>query len=117
MFHRKQINDKYLDGKLFTIEKAATETSIFLRKRKAKLPNQPDAEDSNKKATLDESEILSKEEQQEVDLLGFSLIVEAIIKVKRPIIGHYMGLDIFYFYDHFVDHLPNTFLEFVAKVK
>lgn len=50
---------------------------------------------------------------KEADILGFSLIVEAIIKAKRPIIGHYMGLDLFYFYDHFVDHLPNTFLEFV----
>lgn len=60
---------------------------------------------------------LSSKEEQEVDLLGFSLIVEAIIKVKRPIIGHYMGLDMFYFYDHFVDHLPNTFIEFVAKMK
>lgn len=69
------------------------------------------------KATSEGSETISKEEQQEVDLLGFSLIVEAIIKVKRPIIGHYMGLDIFYFYDHFVDNLPNTFLEFVAKMK
>jgi len=60
---------------------------------------------------------ISSKEEQEVDLLGFSLIVEAIIKVKRPIIGHYMGLDLFYLYDHFVDHLPNTFIEFVAKVK
>lgn len=63
MSHRKQINDKFLDGKLFTIEKAATETSIFLRKRKTKLPNQPEAEDTNQKTTLEGSEIISKEEQ------------------------------------------------------
>lgn len=49
--------------------------------------------------------------------MGFSLIILKIIESKRPIIGHFMCLDLLYIYDQCIDRLPDTYLEFVEKVQ
>jgi len=48
--------------------------------------------------------------------MGFSLIVEELIKAKKPIIGHNMIYDIIYLYNQFIDDLPETYPEFINKV-
>lgn len=45
--------------------------------------------------------------------LGFSRIIELIIKAKKPIIGHNMFLDIMFLYQQFIADLPDTLEEFV----
>jgi poly(A)-specific ribonuclease len=48
--------------------------------------------------------------------MGFSLVVEELIKAKKPIIGHNMIYDVIYLYNQFIDDLPPTYLEFIAEV-
>ena len=63
------------------------------------------------------------EEEKEVNLyevtfmdeMGFSLVVEELIKAKKSIIGHNMIYDIIYLYNQFIDILPDTYLEFIEK--
>ena len=45
--------------------------------------------------------------------MGFALVVEELIKAKKPLIGHNMIYDIIYLYNQFVDDLPQTYLEFI----
>jgi len=45
--------------------------------------------------------------------LGFSRVVEIIIKSKKPLIGHNMFLDIMYLYQQFIADLPDTLDEFI----
>ena len=45
--------------------------------------------------------------------LGFSRIVEIMIKEKKPLIGHNMFLDIMFLYQQFIADLPDTLEEFV----
>ena len=47
--------------------------------------------------------------------MGFSLIVEMLIEAKKPIVGHNMIYDIIYLYNQFIDELPSTYNEFIAK--
>jgi poly(A)-specific ribonuclease len=47
--------------------------------------------------------------------MGFTLVVEELIKCKKPIIGHNMIYDIIYLYNQFIDDLPLTYLEFIQK--
>jgi hypothetical protein len=49
--------------------------------------------------------------------MGFSLVVEELIKAKKPIIGHNMIYDVIYLYNQFIDDLPPTYLEFIALVQ
>ena len=49
--------------------------------------------------------------------MGFSLVVEMLIKHKKPVIGHNMIYDVLYLYTQFIDELPDTYLEFINKVK
>ena len=44
--------------------------------------------------------------------MGFSLIVEELIKAKKSIVGHNMIYDIIYLYNQFIDELPDTYSEF-----
>lgn len=48
--------------------------------------------------------------------MGFSLIVEAMINnlKKKPLIGHNLIYDILYFYNQFIDKLPDTYMEFIS---
>jgi len=45
--------------------------------------------------------------------LGFSRIVELIIKAKKPLVGHNMFLDIMFLYQQFIADLPETLEEFI----
>lgn len=45
--------------------------------------------------------------------LGFSRVIELIIKAKKPMIGHNMFLDVMYLYQHFIADLPETLDEFI----
>ena len=49
--------------------------------------------------------------------MGFSLVVDELIRARKPIIGHNMIYDIIYLYNQFIDDLPDTYLEFIAKVR
>lgn len=47
--------------------------------------------------------------------MGFSMIAQVMIETMhdKPLIGHNPMYDILYFYNQFVDILPNTYLEFI----
>jgi poly(A)-specific ribonuclease len=47
--------------------------------------------------------------------MGFSLVVEELIKAKKPIVGHNMIYDIIYLYNQFIDELPDTYNNFIEK--
>lgn len=47
--------------------------------------------------------------------MGFSLIVEEMIKAKKPLIGHNCMYDWVYVYNQFIDELPETFLDFSSS--
>ena len=40
--------------------------------------------------------------------LGFSQVIDEVIKAKKPLVGHNMFLDILFVYSQFVGELPNT---------
>jgi hypothetical protein len=49
--------------------------------------------------------------------MGFSVVVEELIRSKKPIVGHNMIYDIIYLYNQFVDDLPQTYSEFIKHVR
>lgn len=49
--------------------------------------------------------------------MGFSLVVEELIKAKKPIIGHNMIYDIAYLYNQFIDNLPKEYCDFIKRVR
>lgn len=49
--------------------------------------------------------------------MGFSLVVEELIKAKKPIIGHNMIYDIVYLYNQFIDKLPEEYADFIKIVR
>ena len=48
--------------------------------------------------------------------MGFSLVVQALIDAKKPIIGHNMIYDIIYLLNQFVMPLPGTYEDFINEV-
>ena len=48
--------------------------------------------------------------------IGFSKVIEEIIKSKNPLVGHNMFLDILFIYQQFIDDLPPSLSEFIPKV-
>lgn len=42
--------------------------------------------------------------------MGFTLVIEAIIKAKKPVVGHNCMYDWLYLYNQFIARLPETFL-------
>lgn len=49
--------------------------------------------------------------------LGFSQVMEAISKSKKPIIGHNMKFDIAFMYHQFYKELPDTYAEFATSFR
>jgi len=47
--------------------------------------------------------------------MGFSLVIEAMIEAKKPIIGHNCMYDWLYLYNQFIAKLPETFLDFATE--
>lgn len=45
--------------------------------------------------------------------LGFSRVIELMIKSKKPLVGHNMFLDVMFLYDHFIADLPPTLKQFI----
>ncbi len=48
--------------------------------------------------------------------MGFSLVVDMLIKAAKPIIGHNMIYDIIYLYNQFIGVLPEEYSDFIVKV-
>ena len=69
--------------------------------------SKPDGQEEQK-----ESENSSKLMREQ---MGFSLVVEAIIKAKKPLVGHNAMYDWLYLFNQFVAPLPPTYAEFIAK--
>ncbi|CAI2361918.1 unnamed protein product [Moneuplotes crassus] len=44
--------------------------------------------------------------------MGFSLVIDEMIKSKKPLVGHNCIYDICFMYDQFIAPLPDTFLDF-----
>ena len=67
----------------------------------------------NSSTTLDSAEDLL------IDLynreMGFSMVIDEMIKAKKPLIGHNQIYDIGFLYDQFIAPLPDSFLEFTEK--
>lgn len=47
--------------------------------------------------------------------MGFSLVIEAMIQAKKPIIGHNCMYDWIYLYNQFIGPLPETYLQFAQE--
>ncbi|CDW79233.1 poly-specific ribonuclease parn-like domain-containing protein 1-like [Stylonychia lemnae] len=47
--------------------------------------------------------------------IGFSKVIEELINSKKPLVGHNMLFDMMFLYQQFIDELPPTLKEFVAK--
>ena len=47
--------------------------------------------------------------------LGFSLVVQELIKFKKPLVGHNMFLDILFLYHQFIDDLPDLLEDFILE--
>lgn len=47
--------------------------------------------------------------------MGFTLVVEELIKAKKPVVGHNMIYDIIYLYNQFIGDLPLTYIEFIQE--
>lgn len=46
--------------------------------------------------------------------LGFTLVVQELVRFKKPLVGHNLFLDMLYLYQQFINDLPPTFEDFVA---
>ena len=64
------------------------------------------------------------ERQQELEIanlvnyeLGFSLVIQDIIKAKKPFIGHNLFLDLLFIYEQFIDDLPPHLDQFMASLQ
>jgi poly(A)-specific ribonuclease len=44
--------------------------------------------------------------------MGFSLIINEMIKAQKPLVGHNLIYDVGFLYDQFIAPLPDTFLKF-----
>ena len=60
--------------------------------------------------------------QQQVEIaslvdyeLGFSLVMQELIRFKKPLVGHNLFLDMLFFYQQFIDDLPDSFEEFITS--
>ena len=47
--------------------------------------------------------------------MGFSLVIQAMIESKKPIIGHNCMYDWLYLYNQFIAPLPETYCQFAQK--
>jgi poly(A)-specific ribonuclease len=47
--------------------------------------------------------------------MGFSFVVEALIKAQKPLIGHNMIYDIIYLYNQCIGPLPPTYNDFIKE--
>ena len=47
--------------------------------------------------------------------MGFSLIIQAMIDAKKPVIGHNCMYDWIYLYNQFIGPLPETYLQFAQE--
>lgn len=47
--------------------------------------------------------------------MGLSLVIEEIIKSKKPLVGHNPMYDWLYIYNQFVAPLPDTYSEFIKE--
>ena len=50
------------------------------------------------------------------DMYGFSQIIEQIVKLKKPLIGHNCFSDIIRIYQNFVDELPKSYRNFKKTI-
>jgi len=55
-------------------------------------------------------------EDQLVDGIGFTAIIDMIIELKKPLVGHNMLLDLLHTFAKFVEPLPGTLGDFKKKV-
>lgn len=89
------------------------------------LGNQKEEEKSDKNSqqttdtdSKDQTSNLSREEMERqifIHEMGFSLVIEAIIAAKKPLIGHNCMYDWLYVYNQFIGPLPETFADFAEK--
>jgi poly(A)-specific ribonuclease len=47
--------------------------------------------------------------------MGFTLVIEAIIKARKPVVGHNCMYDWLYLYNQFIGRLPETYLQFATE--
>jgi poly(A)-specific ribonuclease len=47
--------------------------------------------------------------------LGFSRVIDLIVKSKTPIVGHNMIYDLAFMYHQFIADLPPTFIEYATS--
>ena len=49
--------------------------------------------------------------------MGFTRVIELLIKARKPIIGHNMAFDSTFIFDSYIDRLPATYVDFAKKWK
>lgn len=101
--------------------KKNTNTIIVLQRKKVKNELKIEEETINNDAdsnNLIEKNKINLNSSDKLKLeMGFSSIIEFIIQSKKPIVGHYLILDILFVYESFIDDLPDDFPTFKKKVK
>lgn len=49
--------------------------------------------------------------------MGLSLVVEEMIRLKKPLVGHFASLDLGFLYQTFIGELPPTFEQFCLSLR
>ena len=82
----------------------------------------PQAEE-NKSAQSEKTKKAQQEFEKEFQIeqllnfeLGFSRVMEAIAKSKKPIIGHNMKFDLAFLYHQFFKEMPDTYEKFANSM-
>ncbi|CDW88814.1 caf1 family ribonuclease containing protein [Stylonychia lemnae] len=119
----KKAKDSALDSESKINPEAKSEdlipaTSEFKLDAESEQKIQQDQEET-KNAQLNEEEEKQIHQQNQIEDLfiremGFSLVVEELIRAKKPIVGHNMIYDIAYLYNQFIDTLPAKYSDFIA---
>lgn len=88
---------------------------IEIKRKRKKQENEDKINETEEIKNENNDNILTLEEKIDSEM-GFSLLIEEIIKNKKIIVGHYAILDLMYVYNSFVNDLPENFILFKKEV-
>ena len=109
-FLKKEINKRFGTLGIVMGKKKDDKTVSISKSKKFKMNPKPE----EKKVA--EEELRTKIENEIIDVLGASLIIEIISKSKKPIITHNGAYDIGFIFAQFIDFMPPTYLQFKQNV-
>lgn len=66
--------------------------------------------------TSESEEVEEQIEKMMKEELGFSLVIQALAKANKPLIGHNAIFDLAFIYHQFFSELPDTYVEFAHSL-